>query len=137
MKNTNIKMSIFELPISKLVETSWLEDYEKTINAFSLEVIRINSRFLILNRIIDFPFEVFQPRNAFWKITIDSMAESMILIVWKLVYDNEERALNLRKFKNSLLNHLAADEYKDEFKAKLREIRFERRIKELRTKITF
>ena len=130
-------MNIFKLPVDKLVESNWLEDYEKTINAFWSEVVKINSRFFILNRLIDFPFDVFQPGNAFWKITMDSILESLILLVWKLVYDTEDNTLNLRRFKNSLLNHLATDEYKQEFRNKLREIRFEKRIKELKTKITF
>lgn len=130
-------MEIFELPVDKLVEANWLEEYEKMINAFWSEVVKINSRFFILNRLIDFPFDVFQPRNPFWKITIDSILESLILLVWKLAYDTDDDTLNLKRFKNSILSHLANDKYREEFRKKLREIRFEKRIKELRTKITF
>ncbi len=96
-----------------------IDKYKLLIDKVWRQVIRLNENLLIVKNIKNFPFHLFAPFDKhFWTITYANTYESILLIIYKLVFDKNSRSLtfnsletkvseyisppNIRKFKKSL-----------------------------------
>ncbi len=122
-------MDLREVKPVDAIESSWLEEYERRMNVLWWELVRLNSNLYILDKLLDFPFDLFLPmpdQSTFFNIVLWNLFEFSILTAWKLVEDT----LTLRSCKNEIRQHMRS-KFKSGFDAALKETKFERQIERL------
>jgi len=127
-------MNLREVQPADVIESSWLEEYERSIHLLWWELVRLNSNLYILDKLLSFPFDLFLPmpgQRTFFNIVLWNLFDFSILTACKLVEDT----LTLRSFKNEIRQNIRSKEYKSGFDAVLKEIKFERQIRPLRDRI--
>jgi len=133
-------MLLKEIPKEDLIEPSWLDSYNKNIEALWWQLVKLNSKIYVLDKILQFPFDLFEPispRN-FWNLAVSSFFDSCIMILWRVSVDNSNKdGLTLEQLKNQILKHLSEENYKKQFRIILKNSKFDKDISEFRDKITF
>ena len=129
-----MSINLRELQPADVIESSWLEEYERSTHLLWWELVRLNSNLYILDKLLGFRFDLFLPmpgQRTFFNMVIWNLFEFSILTAWKLYEDT----LTLRGFKNEIREHIDNEEYKSGFDGALKEIKFERQIRPLRDRI--
>ncbi len=99
-----------------LIDSDWIDEYEKEITSIWWQLVRLNTNLFILERIAQFPFELFQPWNTpFWKVTFDNFFEASMMIVWRISIDTHGDVLTIRRFRNNVLRHFRDERLRSEF----------------------
>lgn len=122
-------MNLQEVQPAEVIESSWLEEYERSIDRIWQQLVRLNINLYILDKLLNFPFDLFSPmpgQRTFFSIVRANLFEFSILTAWKMVEDT----LTLRRFKNEIRQHIRC-KYKNSFDVALKETKFERQIKPL------
>ncbi len=113
---------------TELFTNSWFQEYQRQQKTIGYELLKLNACLFVLNKIEVFPFFLFAPyreKSLFWRLTSDCMAESAVLVIWKVYIDNDARGLTLRQFKNGIIKNLKNDEVRESLQATLRHDDFE------------
>lgn len=93
----------------ELIEASWLDEYNVSIDAIWWQLIPFNSSILILQEIIGFPFDVlFSPPDTqhFWNLVTRALFDSCVLTLWRIGVDKSDKGLSLRFLKNQIMANL-------------------------------
>lgn len=126
-------MNLREVQPADVIESSWLEEYERKINLLWLqELVLLNSNLYILEKLLDFPFDLFvmPDRRTFFRLVEINLFRSCLMIVWKLVEDPDPNALTLLRFKNEIRRHIRP-QYACSLDAVLKETKFDKQIEQL------
>jgi len=78
------------------------------------QLVQLNSNLLILEKIIGFPWHLFQPDPLpqFWTLTLKNLYDMCILIIWRITENNPKR-LSLPQVINDIKNSKIEDYLKD------------------------
>ncbi len=127
---------LYQIQPQNAVSERFYKDYEKQINSIWGGLVLLNSNILILERILKFNFQLFgNIDDHFWHLTIQNIYDSSISILYRTVFDEDTRSITLLHLRYSLQTNFKFDEYLKQFNSKLKEINFEKRIKNIRRKI--
>jgi len=127
-----VSINLRELQPADVIESSWLEEYEESIQRMWQELVLLNSNLYILDKLLSFPFDLFvaPDRRAFFRLVEINLFRSCIMIVWKLVADRGPDSLTLRRFKNEIREHIRC-KYSGGFDAALKETKFDKQTAQL------
>lgn len=108
------------------LEKGSIDEYKKTINFFWDELTKLNMNIFIIKKIFEFPFDLFCPleNKIFFSRVVWNFYENSVLIITKLATDKGRDLHTLRQFKNWVREQIK-EEYKSDFRQKLREVKFD------------
>jgi len=114
---------------AELLRNEWLVTYTSQFELLWAQVIKLNSNLYILETISHFPFNVFMINdNLCWSLIACALYESCIMIIWRVVVDNDPASLGLRSFKNELLKNTQNTNAKNLILERLKSVDFDRRV---------
>ena len=118
-------MNISETPPEELFDLLWLEVYEKSVDVLWWQLVRLNSSLLILERILFFPFDLFETNpHHFWRLIENALFESCVITIWRIAIDTDSQVLTISKLKNEIAEHVKV-EYAEQLRAALKSLAFE------------
>jgi len=91
-----------------------------------------------LRQIVEFPFSLFGERpGPFWTLVRESLETSVIVGLWRILFDTDGDALTLRQLKNQVRVHAVDDSARRAIADRLRERAVGTRIAEIEEKVTY
>lgn len=121
---------------SDVIESSWLEEYEKQRDVIWWQLVEFNNDLFLIERIEEFPFHIFTiGPTLFWVLTKNALIGTCIMIIWRVILDTDSRSLTLRHFKNQIMQHLRDEKMKQRLGKYLKSSDFEDKIAELELKV--
>ena len=123
--------------IKPKINSEFHDSYTENMELIWHQVNKLNSNVYYLKRIEEFPFDLFELIiiRPFWTRVVDSMFESSIMIINKILIDNDGKALTLKKLKNKIRCHFRNEEDKKQFEKDLKDYQFGKIDKELKKKV--
>ena len=122
---------ISRLNAKDVLEESHLQEYEERMNFFFSELVELNTIIYLTKQIIEFPLDLFgMNRSFFLSMVMGSFHNTAILIVTRLLTDQSAHAFTLKVFKNRVRGWVKV-EFKDNYYARLKKVRFDAEIKAL------
>ena len=127
----------FSREIKPKINSEFHDSYTEDIEFLWHQVYNLNSNVYYLKRIEEFPFDLFELIiiRPFWTRVVDSMFESSIMIINKILIDNDGKGgkkLTLKKLKNKIRCHFRNEEDKKQFEKDLKDYQFGKIDKELK-----
>ncbi len=121
--------------IKPKINSEFLESYTEDIEFLWHKVCQLNSNVYYLKRIEEFPFDLFELIiiRPFWTRVVDSMFESSIMIINKILIDTGRKTRTLKKLKNEIVNCFIKEEYKEQFLKDLKDYQLGKIGKDLET----
>lgn len=120
-----------------MLAENWLEEYEQSIDALWVQIVRLNMLIYILEKINAFRFDLFADlqQSHFWFLVESAFFESAIMTLWRTVIDNSYAdGLTLQQLKNDMFENqrikTAAD--RQAFRKILKDIDFEKTLQNFR-----
>ena len=118
----------------EVISSSWLDSYEKEIEALWWQLVQLNSSVFVLEELAAFPFDLFQPMlGPFWRLARASLFETSVMIIWRLV-DPKEKTLTLPHFRDSIRDNLE-DRYHSQLDDALRAMNFDGVVSRIRERV--
>lgn len=123
-------------PSVVLADTSAQEQYARIRSVFSYELESLNTSVFLLEKIDDFPFDLFSkhPRPLFWSHVTDRLYEAAVVRIGKLVLPSRKGPSALRRFRTWLGENVNS-QYRDELKARLDKVHFDQKLRSLEARI--
>jgi hypothetical protein len=128
-----IQTNFTNLSAEDVLDASFLPEYKKRKAYFYSELVELNVIIFLAEKILRFPFELFEANpneNIFFIQVMRSFYDSVILLFSRLVNDSSGDFYSLRQFKNDVRNAMRK-EYRSEFDKLLKEISFTQGMKDL------
>ncbi len=109
----DIQFDFDSIEFKDFMEQEELAEYEKDLNKIRREIIRLNSNLYILQKLSEFPYEIFYPQNTdveriFLTSFYQNTFEVCLSIIWKVYLDNKgyQKTITINKLKNRILKNL-------------------------------
>lgn len=111
------------------LDPDWVPEYEKQRDLLWRELVELRSLVFVLERVAEFPFHLFSDigRGPFWGLVIRSMETTLVVGLWRIIYDTDPNVLTIRKFRRDIMRH-ATPTSKQAIADKLREDGFMKRL---------
>ncbi len=101
-----------------------VDDYEREMEFFYLQLVPLNVNIYYVERIFAFPFDLFVGlMPVFFGQVVDNFLQVGLLVITKLVTDTHQDFRTLMQFKNWVMKHVRS-EYRSPFQRRLKEVRF-------------
>lgn len=126
-------MNITTLNAVDVLPQNALAEYEAGMGFFHIELVEMNVILYLVERIIDFPFDLFAPHpdeTIFFSVVMRSFYDSVTLTITRLATDDASDLYTLLSFR-SKVRILLKPEFQSAFDERLREARFDRGVKNL------
>ncbi len=107
-----------EIQHKNFINTEWQNSYAQWIKAIRGQVVRLNAYIYCIKHIEEFPFGLFRHNpSSFWSFVVDSMVESSIMVINRILIDkdNDGRNLTLEGLKDKIICHFTDEEYKEQW----------------------
>jgi hypothetical protein len=126
------EINLSALNYNEILKPSFLKPYEEALDIINLELFRLNSYLFILGKVINFPTDFLSPdRQSFFTLINIAFTESSLLIISKLITDEVNDALLIKRFKDNVCQNVK-EKYKEYFYSLLKENSFDNTIKRLK-----
>ena len=110
--------------------------YRSELGVITGEIAQLNVFVYFARKIVEFRFGLFRLNlNHFWEYILDSLLDSAIGIIFKMVYDEGSDRLSLHAFAKEIKQNLAEERYRTEFSSKLRDADFKGKLDKFRDMI--
>lgn len=129
-----------EVKVQDVIAPEHLKIYEKERETIWNQLIFTQNNITIINKILDFPFELFIAPGAatFWTLTSKAFFDSTILTLWTIIADSKGE-FNLHRFHNKIMNNWRRIDIDTKVQKRLNEdlkkVGFSKRIEKLATEI--
>lgn len=122
-------MDISNLNAKDALEEMGLDEYKTGMEFFYSELVELNVIVYLAEQIVNFPFDLFThpDKTIFFSMVMRSFHDSAILIITRLATDQKGDLYTLPRFKNRALE-LVKPEFKDSFRIRLKEARFDQAV---------
>jgi hypothetical protein len=111
-------------------DKDWIDKYKAQLDLLYGELVRLKSTIFILEKILAYPFHIFtESTNPFWEITTKSLFDSTIHTIWKICYDDDSKALTLKRLRGQMQRQMNSDAHKSQFSETLRRVQFDETLK--------
>jgi len=113
------------LKVNLVLKKSPIDEYQKGIDFFFDELVKLNTNIFIIKKILEFPFDIFSSpgENIFFSTVVWNFYENSVLTITKLATDKKGDVYTLPRFKNWVLEQVKA-KYALDFQNWLRKTRF-------------
>ncbi len=132
-------MSVLEMQPKDVLEDSWIEEYERNMDAIWWQLRNLSANVFILGKISSFPFDLFVPEpppRHFWTRVENALVDSSVLAIWRVAVDNSNsEGLTLQQIKNGMVQNFRRPEHMGEFTSALKCAAFGKTLSALDTKI--
>lgn len=129
-------MKIKELDLDEIINPGWIISYKNEIDRLWAPIIDINSYIFILDKIFNFPLELFQPlRLLFWKLLIDALYGQIILKMYIVIVDSNKSSSNIANLRSMIIKNAKSENIKSAILRDLKQIDFDKKIKAFKEKI--
>lgn len=111
--------------------------YQQGMSFFHEELVHLRATIYVLERIRDFPWDVFvgfagwsysQEKMMFFKLVGTNFLEYGVLLATKLYEDKPKQAHDLGKFKGDVLNKLIMPQFRKTFRLRLEKVNFDAEV---------
>lgn len=92
-----------------ILDPDWFDTYERNVEVIWLQLVRLNSSILLLEKISKFPFDLLDPSpfpHLFWDLVQIGLVDSAILVMWRVSVDTDGEGLTLAALKNQVIAHI-------------------------------
>jgi hypothetical protein len=122
-------------PEELLVE-AWIPTYKTRIRVLHNQLVQIRSMLFILEHIARFPFDLFgEYPGPFWYLVRQSLETSVVVGLWRILLDTDDKALTLRKLRNQVMSNAVDEAARRRIADELRSHDVDTRIKQIECKI--
>lgn len=123
-------------PEELLVE-DWIPTYKSGIRILHNQLVQIRSMLFILEHIARFPFDLFgEHPGPFWPLVRRSLETSVVVGLWRILLDPDDKALTLRKLRNQVMSNAIDEAARRRIADELRLHDVDTRIKQFEHKIS-
>lgn len=138
-----INNNFLRLSAKDVITPEYLKDYEDGMGFFYSELVTLNTNIFIINKIREFPFDLFcvPDDKIFFSMVANNFFEYSVIIISRLIKDSSSNSFTIRKFKNRIIKDYIKPEYREAFKDRIKNSKFEHamndildRIQDLRNK---
>lgn len=121
-----MSMNLRELQPADVIESSWIQEYERRLDVLWWELILLNSNLYVLEKLSEFPTHLFLDpvRGDFLDIVAVNVSSMCAMIIWRLWLDEDKRSLTLARFRDDVREHLRT-EYREDFDTALRNLQWD------------
>lgn len=126
------------LSATNLLKSNWLPEYQKQRDAIFRQLGELKTMMFILEKIEMFPFWLFTPNThdyVFWRTIKNSLVESILMIVSRVIVETGNNALTLGNFKHEMLENVVNPQAKQQIIEHTKLANFDKRIKETKEKV--
>jgi hypothetical protein len=118
-----------KLKADVVLKKSSIDEYQKSIDFFYDQLVKLNTNIFIIKKIFEFPFDMFcSPYDkVFFSMVMWNFYENSILAITKLTTDQRRDVYTLPKFKNWVYKQVEA-KYILEFKNWMKKSKFDLKI---------
>lgn len=131
-------MHLFDYSSEDIFNDEYLAIYEEELDAIWWEIIQLNTLILLLKRLTQFPFELFllkKPLQNFWDLVIGSFFDECVMIIWRIVSDENPKTITIRKVQKNVSKNLKNDTLRSEFDISLNSVNFDNSIESVEKNI--
>ncbi len=122
-------------PEELLVET-WIPTYKTRIRILHNQLVQIRSMLFILEHIVRFPFDLFgEHPGPFWYLVRQSLETAVVVGLWRILFDADDKALTLRKLRNQVISNAVDETARRRIVEELRSHDVDTRIKQIERKV--
>ncbi|MFT5872801.1 MAG: hypothetical protein ACI8WT_001738 [Clostridium sp.] len=114
---------------SKLIKKEYLNEYEDKLQFFIEKVIYLNMDLYIMDKVINYPFELFGNGHWFFSQVSNNFYDIDVLTICKLVSDS---GYTISKFKDDIEELYLKEEYKKEYSTYTSNHNFDKILKEVK-----
>jgi hypothetical protein len=116
----------------EVLEKNSIDEYEKGIDFFYDQLVKLNTNIFIIKKIYEFPFDIFcSPEDkVFFSMVIWNFYENSVLTVTKLATDQKGDVYTLPKFKNWIYKQVKS-KYISDLRNWLKKSRFDSETKRI------
>jgi hypothetical protein len=121
-----------------VIDPGWYKTYDEHRDRLFSQIVMLNTRLSILEMLEDFPFLLFLPLyddRVFWDEMRNSLAETIIMGIWRIGIDTRNNALTLKRLKNEIRKHLCDQSAKEDFKNRCKGANFKTSLSVFEEKI--
>ena len=120
------------LKANVVLKKSSLDEYQKVMDFFWDELMKLNTNIFIIKKIFEFPFYIFcSPKDTvFFSSVVRNFYENSILTVTKLTTDQKGKLYTLPQFKNWVYKRVKV-RYESDFKNWLKKSKFGSKTKRI------
>jgi len=99
-----------KLNVNEVLKETAIAEYQKAIDFFYDQLVKLNTNIFIIKKIYEFPFDIFcSPEDrVFFSMAIWNFYENGVLTVTKLATDQKEDVYTFPKFKNWVYKQVKA-----------------------------
>jgi hypothetical protein len=112
--------------LEELVKSDYIDEYTEKIRFFWSELVELNIILYIVEKIFEFPLELFRPNHhsshLFFGTVMMSFHQTATLIISRLSTDGGSDIYTLFRFKNDLLRHWLTNDGKTTLMERLQEV---------------
>ncbi|TDO70041.1 hypothetical protein DFR79_1563 [Halanaerobium saccharolyticum] len=116
----------------EILKDNFIKEYQEGMEAFYHQLINLNVNLFIIDKIKEFPFDVFcnSSDRIFFSMVMNNFYENSVLLITRLATDNGSELLTLPEFKNNVRKNIKSN-YKKDFTDLLRENKFDSKVRSL------
>ena len=120
----------------ELIKENWLDNYREDRDILWNQIVNINSKIHILDKIINFPFDTFAIIDkTFWEVIKQCLYESILLDLSKIILDKDRRIITIQKFIRNTKENVRTKKYKNQIDETLLKINFEGKVEKVKEQI--
>lgn len=130
-------MSTTELKPEDLLVQSWIPTYRSRIRVLQNDLARVRSMLFVLQHVAEFPFNLFGEHSGpFWSLVRRSLETSVIVGLWRVVFDTDGASLTLRQLKTQVISNAIDDAARRRIASELRGTRASARTRQIERKLS-
>ncbi len=103
-----------------ILRPEWVPEYNKELHAIYDQLVMLNHNIYVLEKIINFPYRLFNANTRFFGIITSALFEASIMIAWRVAFDSNSEALTIKSFQAHIFKNLKSDEYKEPLREDLK-----------------
>ena len=126
-----------EVKPEELLVQAWIPTYKTRIRVLHNQLVQIRSMLFILAHIARFPFDLFGDRpGPFWYLVRQSLETSVVVGLWRILLDTDDKALTLRKLRNQVISKAVDKTARRRIAEELRSHDVDTRINQIQHKVS-
>jgi hypothetical protein len=126
-----------ELEPKDVLLASWIPTYKHHISVLHNQLSLVRSTLFVLEHVAGFPFDLFGEHSGpFWKLVRRSLETTVVIGLWRLLFDTDGDALTLRQLKNQVMVNVLGDTERNLLAERLNASAIDKRISQIEEKMT-
>ena len=126
-----------EVKPEELLVEAWIPTYKTQIRVLHNQLVQIRSMLFILEHIARFPFDLFgEHPGPFWYLVRQSLETSVVVGLWRILLDTDDKALTLRKLRNQVMSKAVDETARRRIAEELRSHDVDTRINQIEGKVS-